>query len=88
MCLAIPAKITAVEGLDATVDIGGVSRHISLALTPEAGVGDYVLIHTGFAINVIDEQEANETIRLLEEIAACEESREDGGAPSARGDSL
>jgi hydrogenase expression/formation protein HypC len=46
-----------------------VERTISLALTPEARVGDYVLVHTGFAIGVIDEEEARETLQLLEELA-------------------
>ncbi len=76
MCLAIPAKVTAIDGVGATVDIGGVTRQTSLMLTPEAKVGDYVLIHTGFAINVIDEEEAQETMRILEEMAALAEAEE------------
>jgi hydrogenase expression/formation protein HypC len=70
MCLAIPALITAIEGKEAEVDIGGLSRRISLYLTPEAKVGDYVLLHTGYAIGVLDEKEAEETLSLLEEMAA------------------
>lgn len=68
MCLAIPAKVVAVEdnGL-ATVDILGVTREISLDLTPQAGIGSYVLVHAGFAIEVIDEQTAEETIELIRE---------------------
>jgi len=69
MCLAIPTLITSIEGTSARAEIGGVERTISLALTPEARVGDYVLIHTGFAIGVLDEEEAQETLRLLEELA-------------------
>ena len=69
MCLAIPALITSIEGTTAQAEIGGVERAISLALTPEARVGDYVLVHTGFAIGVIDEEEARETLQLLEELA-------------------
>ena len=69
MCLAIPTLITSIEGTTAQAEIGGVERTISLALTPEARVGDYVLIHTGFAIGVVDEEEAQETLRLLEELA-------------------
>jgi hydrogenase expression/formation protein HypC len=69
MCLAIPALITSIEGTTAQAEIGGVERAISLALTPEAGVGDYVLVHTGFAIGVVDQEEAQETLRLLEELA-------------------
>ncbi|HEC36074.1 MAG TPA: HypC/HybG/HupF family hydrogenase formation chaperone [Anaerolineae bacterium] len=69
MCLAIPALITSIEGTSARAEIGGVERTISLALTPEAQVGNYVLVHTGFAIGVVDEEEAQETLRLLAELA-------------------
>ena len=66
MCLAIPAKITQLEeGNLATVDILGVTRSISVDLTPQAKEGDYVLVHAGFAIEVVDEQFANETIDLI-----------------------
>jgi len=61
--------ITSIEGTSARAEIGGVERTISLALTPQAQVGDYVLIHTGFAIGIVDEEEAQETLRLLEELA-------------------
>ncbi len=69
MCLAIPALIKSIDGSEAEVEIGGISRRASLMLTPEARVGDYVLLHTGYAINVIDQEEAEETLSLLEEIA-------------------
>jgi len=69
MCLAIPALITSIEGKEADVEIGGISRHISLMLTPAAKVGDYVLLHTGYAISIIDEEEAKENLKLFEEIA-------------------
>jgi len=65
MCLAVPVKITSIEGDQADVDIGGVSRRVSIALTPEAEVGNYVLLHTGYAINVLNEEEAQETLNLL-----------------------
>ena len=66
MCLAIPAKITELdEGNMATVDILGVTRPISIDLTPQATVGDYVLVHAGFAIEVVSEQAANETLDLI-----------------------
>ena len=70
MCLAIPTRIVAIDGQMAQVELGGIERQISLALTPEAGVGDYVIVHTGFALSVLDEQEAQETLRLLAEIGA------------------
>jgi hydrogenase expression/formation protein HypC len=70
MCLAIPALVKSIDGNLAEVELGGLTRQASLQLTPEAKVGDYVLLHTGFAINVIDPVEAEETLRLLEEIVS------------------
>ena len=69
MCLAIPALIKSIDGYQAEVDVGGVTRRISIQLTPEVKVGDYVLLHTGYAINIIDQVEAEETITLLKEIS-------------------
>lgn len=68
MCLAIPMLIQSVNGQTARVEVGGVVREISLALTPEAQVGDYVIVHAGFAIGVLDRQEAQETLRILAEM--------------------
>ena len=69
MCLAIPARIVTIEdGHMASVDIMGVTRKVSLDLTPEAVVGDYVLVHAGFSLQVVDEQYANETLELLRSI--------------------
>lgn len=68
MCLAIPAKIVSIDGTMAEADIGGLKRQISIWLTPDAKVDDYVLLHTGYAINVIDEDEAQETLKLLAEM--------------------
>lgn len=73
MCLAIPGKIIEiidVENSIAKVEIGGVKRNINTALIDpsEVKIGDYVLIHVGFAMNKIDEQQAQETLRLLEEL--------------------
>ncbi len=73
MCLAIPALIKYIEDKEAEAEIGGITRRISLWLTPEARVGDYVLVHTGYAINILDEEEAEETLSLLEEIAGLAE---------------
>jgi hydrogenase expression/formation protein HypC len=73
MCLAIPVLIKSIEDKEAEVEIGGVTCRISLWLTPEARVGDYALIHTGYAINILDQEEAEETLRLFEEIAEAEE---------------
>jgi hydrogenase expression/formation protein HypC len=73
MCLAVPVKVIAIDGMEADVDIGGVERRVSIMLTPEVKVGDYVLLHTGYAINVIDEQRAKETLEIFEEIARLDE---------------
>jgi hydrogenase expression/formation protein HypC len=68
MCLAVPVRIVSIDGEEAETEIAGVRRRASIALTPEAKVGDYVLLHTGYAIGVVDEAEAEETLKLLEEI--------------------
>jgi hydrogenase expression/formation protein HypC len=73
MCLAVPVKVVSIEGNEAEVEIGGVKRRVSIILTPEANVGDYVLLHTGYAINVINEAEAQETLKILEEMASLDE---------------
>jgi hydrogenase expression/formation protein HypC len=72
MCLAIPALIKSIDGEQAVADIEGVTREISLQLTPDAKVGDYVLLHTGYAISVIDAAEAEETLKLLRQMAEAE----------------
>lgn len=69
MCLAIPARIVTIEeGHMASVDIMGVTRKISLDLVPDASAGDYVLVHAGFALQVVDEAYAQETLELLKSI--------------------
>ena len=67
MCLAVPLKVTEIKGSIAVTELNGVTQEISIALTPEADVGSWVLVHAGYAINVIDEEEAEETLKLLEE---------------------
>ena len=75
MCLAIPALIKRIEDKEAEVEIGGITRRISLWLTPQAKVGDYVLLHTGYAINILDQEEAEETLKLLQEVAEAAEEK-------------
>ena len=82
MCLAVPGKIVEIQGdepmtLVGKVDFGGVIREVSLAYVPEAKVGDYVNVHVGFALTVIDEEEAKEVIGYLNEIAKNNEARLD-----------
>jgi len=67
MCVAVPAKIVAIEGTRATVVVGGARLHARLDLVPEARVGDYVLVHAGFALQVMNAEEAEETLALLQE---------------------
>jgi hydrogenase expression/formation protein HypC len=67
MCLAVPGRILSIEGKDAQVDFGGVTRVTNISMV-EASVGDYVIIHAGFAIQMVDEEEAKETIKLWEEL--------------------
>ena len=70
MCLAIPSKIVKIDDNMATIDVDGVKREASLLLLEDAEVGDYVIVHAGFAINKIDEDVAMETLNFLREAAA------------------
>ena len=72
MCLAIPALIKSIDDHEAEVEIGGISYRASIWLTPQAKVGDYVLLHTGYAIGVINEAEAWETLSMLREMEIIE----------------
>lgn len=74
MCLAIPMKLISIDGEEGTIESSGVSRTVNLCLTPEARKGDYVLVHTGYALNVIDAEEAAQTLALMKEIAAHDDS--------------
>lgn len=78
MCLAIPSKITRIENEMATIDVDGVKRSASLMLLEDSAVGDYVIVHAGFAIKRLDEESAMETIRLLREAAAFVDDLEAG----------
>jgi len=69
MCLGIPARVVEIEKNVAKVDVGGILREISIDLCPDVSVGEYVLIHTGFAIQKMNEEEAQETLDLLREMA-------------------
>jgi hydrogenase expression/formation protein HypC len=76
MCLAVPARILSITDREAEIDLGGLRHTVSLWLTPEAQVGDYVYIHAGYAISVLDAEEAEETLRLLSELSASYEADE------------
>ena len=77
MCLALPMRITAVDGALATIAAEGLERQCSVLLVPEATVGDYVLVHAGFAISVLDESEAATRLDLFRELGAFDEAADD-----------
>ncbi len=74
MCLAVPMKLVERQEAVGVAEIDGVRREVSLMLQPEARVGDYVLVHAGYAIGLVDEAEANETLELLRQVAGSMES--------------
>ena len=79
MCLAVPGKIESVETGEGPmnrmgkVSFGGILKDVNLAYVPEAGIGDYVIVHVGFALNKIDEEEAKEVFRYLQEMELADE---------------
>jgi len=73
MCLALPARIVALLGGDeATVDLGGVRKRINVALTPDVAIDDYVIVHVGHAIGLLDPEEARQTLALFAEMEAAQ----------------
>jgi len=76
MCLSVPAKILSIEGDKARVSLGGAEYNAALNLVDNVKVGDYVLLHSGFAIQRINEEEAMETMRLLNEVIEKERENE------------
>jgi hydrogenase expression/formation protein HypC len=80
MCLALPARvITLLDDAQAQIDLGGVRRTVSLALVPQARVGDYVIVHVGYAIGLVDADEAERTLALFAGMASAP------AAPAAEG---
>jgi hydrogenase expression/formation protein HypC len=79
MCLALPARVVAlIDAETASVDLGGVRKPVSIALVPEARIGDYVIVHVGYALGLIDPEEAERTLALFAELAAANASTEAG----------
>lgn len=75
MCLALPARIVELQTAEqAVVELGGVRKTVSVALVPEARVGDYVIVHVGHAIGLLDAEEAEKTLALFAELAASEKA--------------
>lgn len=85
MCLAIPGKITAIPEASADlfhvakVSFGGIQKEVDLSMVPEAKTGDYVLVHVGVAISIVDEEEAQKTFRYLQQIGELEELDPESG---------
>jgi hydrogenase expression/formation protein HypC len=87
MCLAIPGKIASISGDDplmrtGKVDFGGILKEVSLAYVPEATVGDYVIVHVGFALSRVDEAEAQQVFAYLREMQELSELEPDGAGVS------
>lgn len=88
MCLAVPGRVVAIDEEtqwfpEATVDFGGVQKQVNLAYVPHARMGDYVLVHVGFAISVIDETEAGRVFQLLEELEQSAAAGDSGAKESS-----
>jgi len=86
MCLAVPGRVEEITDDVALVDFGGVTREASLALVSGASVGDYVLVHAGFAIEILSEAEARETLALFRDLAGALDQDERGRAEEATSD--
>ena len=68
MCLAVPMKVIEIKGKEGIVELGGVKRQVNFELMEEVNIGDYLIVHAGFAIQRLDEEEAEKTLSLLKEI--------------------
>ena len=77
MCLAVPLRLVSVNGTDAVGEVGGIQREVSIMMTPDVKVGDYVIVHAGFAIQVLDQKEAEENLELLRQIGEAAEQKQD-----------
>ena len=80
MCLAIPSKIVKIKDGMGVIDVDGVQRQCSLMLVDDAQIGDYVIVHAGFALHKIDEAAAMESLKLLKEAAALVDSQDEPSA--------
>ena len=69
MCLAVPMRLVEMDGARGVVESGGVSTRIVLAMTPDAKVGDFLLVHAGYSLSIVDETEALKTLELLQELS-------------------
>ena len=83
MCLALPMRVISIDGDIAVIAAEGLEQRASLALVPEASLGGYVLVHAGYVLSVIDEDEAAETLALFRELGAFEDEQPAGDALDA-----
>ena len=74
MCLAVPAQLIAVNDAIGTVELTGATRDCSFLLVPDAKVGDWLLVHAGFAVQIVDEEEAQKTLEAFKELEELEEA--------------
>ncbi len=74
MCLSVPAQVISIEGEIAKVSVGGTILDANLSLVENTKIGDYILLHTGFALQIIDEKEAQETLKIFEEFSELNEA--------------
>ncbi|MBN1916822.1 MAG: HypC/HybG/HupF family hydrogenase formation chaperone [Verrucomicrobia bacterium] len=74
MCLAVPMRVVSVEGTAGTVELGGVQQPVNLTLLPDVKPGEYVIVHAGFALERLDQDEARRTIELLRELDAGQDA--------------
>jgi hydrogenase expression/formation protein HypC len=88
MCLAVPGKVLSIAGEElergGRVSFGGIVKEVNLAYVPEAKVGDYVVVHVGFALSVVDEAEAQQTFEYLRQMEELEELQPDPAPPRPR----
>ena len=73
MCLAVPAEVKSIDGIVAKVDFGGVTREVNISLVT-AKIGDFVIVHAGYAIEVLDREEAEKTLQLFRELLAQDDA--------------
>lgn len=74
MCLSVPAQVISIDGETAKVSVGGTILDANLSLVEDIKIGDYILLHTGFALQIIDEKEAQETLKVFEEFSELNEA--------------
>jgi len=74
MCLSVPMRVTEIDGDQGRADIGGVSRNVDLRFLEDVGIGDYIIVHAGFALQKLDPREAEETLALFREMLEIDET--------------